>query len=452
MAMNHGTHFWTYTASGHPYRRKPIVIMAGQGHRRGQRGQRDLLPPRRAGGLRPVGRRGERRVVVRQAAPVFQEARNGPRLRRPLPRAGRSDPGAARQAGVLGPHRGRLLRGMQQSRLPRRPRHEPPRHLGRRPQAGQLLRRPSHQHGRRLPEPQPRTRQPDDPGERPGLPDCLRRTAGRRRRGRSRRRAPHRPRRRGHRLRGRDRVAVPPRTVGHRTGRAGARHRRARRAGPARSRSQPEKPSRGGAPVPHQGESTGARPGGATGPPLHAPWIERPQRHHHRAPGRGGRGRHALHALLRRALEGAVGGDAHGDLARTGRAAGPALQLPDGPGRLRAGAGRRPPRRAAGRGPRVPGPLRRPRRAKRRRARLRRRARPLDPRQPLHGVPLQRHLQDGAAERPYRGGRPAVPATRRGRPPRRGRLDHARRPPRRPHLQRDHDRRARGGHDGWGRY
>ena len=30
MAMNHGTHFWTYTASGHPYRRKPIVIMAGK--------------------------------------------------------------------------------------------------------------------------------------------------------------------------------------------------------------------------------------------------------------------------------------------------------------------------------------------------------------------------------------------------------------------------------------
>ena len=29
-AMNHGTHFWTYTASGHPYRRKPIVIMAGK--------------------------------------------------------------------------------------------------------------------------------------------------------------------------------------------------------------------------------------------------------------------------------------------------------------------------------------------------------------------------------------------------------------------------------------
>ena len=183
-----------------------------------------------------MGRRGQRRMVVREAPSLFQEARNRLGLRRSVPRQRRPDPGAARQERCLGPNRGGLLRGVPPGWFPRRPRHESPRHHRGRAEAGQLHRWAPHQHGGRLSEPEPGTRQPDYTSERAGPPDSLRRAAGRWRGDRRRRPAPQRAGRRGHRVRGGYRVALPAGEIRRRARRTSPGNRRASGAGVARSR------------------------------------------------------------------------------------------------------------------------------------------------------------------------------------------------------------------------
>ena len=136
-----------------------------------------------------------------------------------------------------GPIGGGLLRGLPPGRLPRRPRHESPRRDGSGAETSQLRRWAPHQHGGRLSEPEPGTRQPDYTSERAGPPDFS--STGGRAVGVEIDDGGQRRNVRGGEVivvRGGYRVAVPAGAVGGWACRAGPGDRRASGAGLARTR------------------------------------------------------------------------------------------------------------------------------------------------------------------------------------------------------------------------
>ena len=360
MAMNHGTHFWTYTASGHPYRRKPIVIMAGKVTGGGSAVNATYFHRGAPEDYGQWAAAGNDAWSYEKLLPYFKKLETD--LDFGGPYHGKDGPILVRRAkkDAWGPIAGAFYEACRQAGFPDDPDMNLPNTTGVGPRPVNCADGLRISTAVGISKPEPGTRQPDDTGERAGPPDSLRGAAGRWRGDRRRRRAPQRAGRRGHRVRGGYRVALPAGAVRGWAGRAGPGNRRASGARPTRPRREPPKPSGGGSTVSHQRGGAGARAGGAARPPLYAAGIERPQRHHDRAVGGGRRGRDTLHAVLRRPVEGTVGGNAHGDLSRTGRSARASLQLPDGPGGLRARAGRSAPCRPAGGGPGVPGHLRRP--------------------------------------------------------------------------------------------
>ncbi len=182
-------------------------LSAGPGDRRLVGCQCHDRAARRAGGLRRVGRAGQRCLELGAGVAAFSSPRGRPGRRGRASRARwpDRDPSLAPRRADSDP--ARLLRGLPASRLPRGRRPQPSRGLGRRPVPAEPTRPPAALDRDRLPAAGPSAAQPHHPAPVPRRPGPLRGPAGRRDRARVRCTARTGLRAEGHACRRRDRLA-----------------------------------------------------------------------------------------------------------------------------------------------------------------------------------------------------------------------------------------------------
>ena len=167
-------HNWSWWAQGSADQTDAAPGAAGPGGRRHQRHQRPGVAAGRAGRLRCLGRRGQRRVVVHQPAALLPQDGNRHGHSRRFPRLPGPHPGAALQAGRVAALPDRLRPVRSGRRLPGRLRHELPRLLGDRPPPYEQPRGSAHEHCIDLPERGASPPEPHRPGQRHGAPGPVR--------------------------------------------------------------------------------------------------------------------------------------------------------------------------------------------------------------------------------------------------------------------------------------